>query len=334
MYGLDLFSGIGGITKALEPYVQPVAYCENDRYAQAVLLSRMRDGLLPCAPIWDDVTTLRAESLPLLPDIIYGGFPCQDISVAGRGEGLDGKRSGLFFEIARLIGEIRPRFVFLENVPAIRLRGGNTVVGTLAGLGYDCRWDLLSAADMGANHERERWWLLAHARHGGRGNVGALEGREDAPKERSSHHHATGRSGEQSEVLADAEKSKIRTRHGKVQTGEKKRPIGPGDSGTHVADSNSPGLGERWGGESDEAKHHPLERTGENVPDSAGDERRIRNGDSPADGNWWAVEPAVGRVAHGVPLRVDRLRALGNSVVPAQAREAFERLMGLNRRSI
>ena len=105
LYGLDLFSGIGGITKALEGYVVPVAYCENDRYAQGVLLSRMGDGDLPRAPIWDDVRTLKSEMLPAI-DIIYGGFPCQDISVAGRGGGLDAERSGLFFEVARLVGDI------------------------------------------------------------------------------------------------------------------------------------------------------------------------------------------------------------------------------------
>src|SRR5580693_6905745 len=99
MNGLSLFSGIGGIDKALEGYVEPILYCENDRYAQGVLLSRMATGDLPLAPIWDDVTTLCGDDLPAKPEIIYGGFPCQDISVAGRGIGLAGKRSGLFFEI-------------------------------------------------------------------------------------------------------------------------------------------------------------------------------------------------------------------------------------------
>src|SRR5690606_10421534 len=126
--GLDLFSGIGGLTLALAPWVRPVAYCENDRYATAVLLSRMRTGDLPCAPIWDDVRTLRGDMLPSV-DIIYGGFPCQDISCAGRGAGLAGGRSGLFFEIARLARELRPRFVFLENVPAITTRGLGDVLG-------------------------------------------------------------------------------------------------------------------------------------------------------------------------------------------------------------
>src|ERR1700685_2909567 len=105
MRGLDLFSGIGGLTKALEGYVTPIAYCENDRYAQAVLLQRMSTGDLPSAPIWDDIRTLSGYKLPRRPHIIYGGFPCQDISVAGRREGLAGKRSGLFFQILRLAAE-------------------------------------------------------------------------------------------------------------------------------------------------------------------------------------------------------------------------------------
>lgn len=162
MNGLDLFSGIGGIGIALEPWVRTVAYCERDRYAQGVLLSRMRSGDIDTAPIWDDVTTLRGDMLPRI-DIIFGGFPCQDISVAGAGKGLDGERSGLFFEIVRLIRECNPRFVFLENVPAIRTRGGETVVKELAQVGYDCRWTTLSASAVGANHKRERWFLLAHA---------------------------------------------------------------------------------------------------------------------------------------------------------------------------
>ena len=120
--GLDLFSGIGGISIALSPWVRTIAYCEQDRYAQSVLLSRMSEGKLHRAPIWDDVQTLTGEMLPTI-DIIFGGFPCQDISVAGRGEGLGGERSGLFYEIIRLTKETRTPFVFLENVPAIRTRG-------------------------------------------------------------------------------------------------------------------------------------------------------------------------------------------------------------------
>ncbi len=98
------------------------------------------------------------------PDIVFGGFPCQDISIASPNpQGLEGERSGLFFEIARLVREIRPSFIFLENVAAIAFRGLDRVAGALAALGYDCRWDMLRASDVGALHRRERWWLLAHS---------------------------------------------------------------------------------------------------------------------------------------------------------------------------
>jgi DNA (cytosine-5)-methyltransferase 1 len=149
---------------ALAPWVQPIAYCERDRYCQAVLLSRMRDGSIPRAPIWDDVTTFVPELLPRSGiDIVYGGFPCQDISLCWTGEGLEGKRSGLFFEITRLVREIRPSYVFLENVAAIAFRGLDRVTAEMAAVGYDCRWDMLRACDVGAPHERERWWLLAYS---------------------------------------------------------------------------------------------------------------------------------------------------------------------------
>lgn len=159
--GLDLFSGIGGISLAIGEWVQTIAYCEQDRYAQAVLLSRMSEGKLDQAPIWDDIKTLKGEMLPTI-DIIFGGFPCQDISVAGNGKGLAGERSGLFFEIIRLTKEIRPTFVFLENVPAIRTRGLEEVIRSFTEIGYDCRWTMLSASSIGAPHKRERWFFLAY----------------------------------------------------------------------------------------------------------------------------------------------------------------------------
>lgn len=160
--GLSLFSGIGGIDVALSEYVRPIAYCEIDPYCQGVLLSRMQTNDLPIAPVWDDITTLDGRNINARIDIIYGGFPCQDISVAGRGKGLEGERSGLFFEIMRLAKEIRPPFIFLENVPAITVRGGLRVVREIAEMGYDCRWCVISAASVGSNHIRERFFLLAH----------------------------------------------------------------------------------------------------------------------------------------------------------------------------
>lgn len=122
----------------------------------------MRDSEISMGPIWNDMRTLEQKHLPEQIDIISGGFPCQDISVAGTKKGLDGERSGLYWELHRLVNEIKPPFVFLENVPGIRIRGLREVVSSLTDIGYDCRWTRLSAGEIGAPHRRQRWFLLAH----------------------------------------------------------------------------------------------------------------------------------------------------------------------------
>lgn len=242
MNGLDLFSGIGGNTIALREYVNTVAYCEADRHAQSVLLSRMQSGQLKPAPIWDDIRTLSSALFDVPIDIIIAGFPCQDISIAGNGKGLEGERSGLFFEIMRLARELRPAFIFLENVPAIRTRGLPRVTQELASHGYDCRWQMLSAQEIGAPHIRQRWFCLAYSQ-----SFGAI--RENG----------------------------------------------------NLACEN---------GETLRSKVQLKEETGHAI-----------------NATRWEPEPNVARVANGVSLTVDRIKRLGNSVVPKQAKEAFENLL-------
>lgn len=162
MFGLSLFTGIGGLDVALSEWVKPIAYCEIDAYCRAVLLNRMADELLQNSPIWDDITTLEGRNFTGAIDIIYGGFPCQDISIAGTKKGLDSKRSGLFFHITRLAREIKPRFVFIENVPNVIKIGGNQIIKEFIEMGMECRWLCISAASCGAPHKRDRWFLLAH----------------------------------------------------------------------------------------------------------------------------------------------------------------------------
>ena len=164
MKGLDLFSGIGGISLALKPWVQTVAYCEIEPYAQAVLLERMQANDLDFAPIWDDITTLNREILDTEIDIIFGGFPCQDVSIAGKQAGIKSDtRSGLFFEVMRLVREFNPKYIFLENVAAICANGLDTVLREIAEAGYDAEWCCISAAEVGAPHRRDRWWILAYS---------------------------------------------------------------------------------------------------------------------------------------------------------------------------
>lgn len=242
--GLDLFSGIGGMSIGLRDYVTTVAYCEQDRHAQSILLSRMSEGKLDKAPIWDDITTLRGNMFNVPIDIIFGGFPCQDISVAGHGRGLEGKRSGLFYEVCRLVKEIKPYYAFLENVPAIRTRGLREVIREFTDLGYDCRWTCVSAGEVGAPHIRKRWFLLAYTN------------------------------------------SKYLWEQSRWQCREEREVKGkPRDNGTKKSLANTSSFS-------------------------------------------WETKSRVCRVVNGLPFRVDRIKRLGNAVVPLQAKIAFESLLG------
>lgn len=155
---LDLFSGIGGFSIGLEKVgMKTVAFCEKDKKAQLVLKKHW-----PNVPVFDDVSTLKKESISETVDVICGGFPCQDISLAGRGAGLEGARSGLWYEFRRLIEEIRPKYAIIENVSALRTRGLEKVLGSLSEIGYDAEWHCIPASAVGAPHQRDRIWIVAY----------------------------------------------------------------------------------------------------------------------------------------------------------------------------
>jgi DNA (cytosine-5)-methyltransferase 1 len=295
--GLDLFSGIGGIGLALQPWVRTVCYVEINGYCQRVLRERMRDGQLDDGPIWDDVRTFDPRPWAGTVDIVSGGFPCQDISTAGRGAGLAGKRSGLFWQIVRVVRAVRPAFVFVENVPVIThpARGGAQVVAALAALGFDCRWGVLGADDVGAPHIRKRWWLLAYAAEQGEWGLPAgsrAEGQRAADPERSGGHAGI-----------DADADSIAGAQGRHQ-----QPAWPW--GRHVPvpivaapDAQRPRQ-PKWKGPKAQWSYAAVGRA-----------------------DWWTAEPVVGRMVHGLPHRVDRVEGLGNAVVPIQARQAFAKLI-------
>ena len=166
MNELALFAGAGGgILGGKLLGWRTVCAVEIEEYPRQVLLQRQRDGLLPLFPVWDDITTFDGRPWRGCVDIVTGGFPCQDISIAGGGEGLDGERSGLWGEMARVVGEIRPAHVLVENSPVLTSRGLGRVLGDLAELGMDARWGVLGARHAGAPHRRDRIWIVAHA-HG------------------------------------------------------------------------------------------------------------------------------------------------------------------------
>lgn len=172
---LDLFSGIGGFSLGLERTggFETVAFCEIEEFPRKVLAKHW-----PGVPIYGDVRELTAERLAGDGigdiDVICGGFPCQDVSVAGRQLGLDGARSGLWSEICRLVGELRPKFVLLENVSNLLALGFGRVLGDLASLGYDAEWECIPASYLGAWHRRDRVWVVSYP-HGQRGCEGSAE---------------------------------------------------------------------------------------------------------------------------------------------------------------
>ena len=163
MNELSLFAGAGGgILGGKLLGWRTVCAVEIDPYCAGVLVQRQNDGILAPFPVWDDVTTFDGKPWRGVVDVISGGFPCQDISCAGKGAGIEGERSGLWGEFARIIGEVRPQYVFVENSPLLVSRGLSTVLGDLAKMGYNARWGIVGADDAGAPHRRKRIWIVAN----------------------------------------------------------------------------------------------------------------------------------------------------------------------------
>jgi DNA (cytosine-5)-methyltransferase 1 len=317
MNELALFAGAGGgILGGHLLGWRTVCAVEWDAYAASVLVARQNDGCLPPFPIWDDVQTFDGRPWRGRVDVISGGFPCQDISAAGKGAGIDGERSGMWAHMARIIGEVQPRYVFVENSPMLVGRGLARVLGDLASLGYDARWCVLGAHHAGAPHKRDRIWIVAYTNHHGQaptkvaGGIGEGGHRGEAGEDAACQFAGLRAAGEHEDVA--------HARHMR---------------------------GRDWP-EPDEAKSASIARRGEDVVDADG--KGLEGTDtlagigcgpceqgqvSPVDAadverkpgaSWWATEPDMGRVANGVANRVDKLRAIGNGQVPAVAALAWE----------
>lgn len=293
---LDLFSGIGGFSLGLERAgMRTVAFCEIEEYPRQVLAKHW-----PNVPIYDDVRTLDADTLRrdgIAVDVICGGFPCQDVSFAGKRAGLEGARSGLWREYRRLIGELRPRFVIVENVPGLLSLGMGTVLGDLAALGYDATWDCIPACAVGAPHRRDRVWIVAHAFGDQLRQQSRRRGRQGG-----SGTTLAATNGEAQPMAYSDELARNERRAGDAAEITRGRNADRSGIGSAVCNANVSGLA-------------LPERQSRDV----GEECAAIVG-----ADWWLIEPDVGRVADGVPARVDRLKGLGNAVVP-QVAEAIGR---------
>jgi len=304
----SLFAGIGGFDLGFERAGMSCRWqVEIDDYANRVLAKHW-----PEVHRERDITQCGRHNLGPV-DVICGGFPCQDISYAGRGAGLDGERSGLFFEAIRVVRELRPRVVVLENVAALLTRGLDRVLGTLAEIGYDAEWHCIPAASVGAPHIRDRVFVLAYAKHDG---LTASEGGHQDDKQRTRRTKKPGGveqptgSGRGRTVSADVADTRSTGELTDRRIHRRDEGINQGDTRTAIhAGAETPHADDIESGGSHVADTEQVGRaTGGRVP-----RNKIGTGD------WWAIEPDVGRVANGVPKRVDRLRGLGNAVVPQVA---------------
>ena len=288
MRTMHLFAGAGGgLLADLILGHTPVVAVEWEPYPCQVLRERAAEGWFPELRVWEgDVRMFDPSEYTGQVDCIHAGFPCQDISVAGKQAGIgEGTRSGLYREVLRIAGAVRPRYIFLENVAAIKSNGLEQVVKDLAIMGYDSRWLCIRASDVGAPHHRDRWFLLSDSGKFGRYNGGHNR------KER----HVYGNQEWNVE---------------KIQPERNKRQHRVGEICEILANT--------------ECQRLPRQRQHEQPINSAqGKDWQATEFEHGSSSNFWQTEPNVGRVADGVAARVDKLKAIGNGQVPLQVATAF-----------
>ncbi len=305
---LDLFSGIGGFTLAARMVggIETVQFVEREAYCRRILEKHW-----PTVPIHDDICTFQPERGSA--DIVCGGFPCQDISTAGKQAGIkEGTRSGLFYELMRVVRMVGPRYVVLENVAAITSNGLDVVLGALAEAGFDAEWACIPAADVGACHRRDRWWCVAYA-NDQRWNRSKERNQQqeawlEAPQRDKSHR-----------LGMDAPHPQSRRRgagqgQGTGQAGHQGQGAGDGGEGSDTADANHARLEGRVSTGMCERSRQRLAWPG-NTQSLSPDWRK------------YLSEPVLCRGDDGLSGRVDRLKALGNAVVPQVAAIPLARVL-------
>jgi DNA (cytosine-5)-methyltransferase 1 len=307
MNELALFAGAGGgILGGHLLGWRTVCAVEWEAYPASVLCARQNDRLLESFPVWDDVQTFDGKPWRGIVDVVSGGFPCQDISAAGKGDGLDGERSGMWKEMARIIGEVRPKYAFIENSPMLTSRGLERVLADLASMGFNAEWGVLSAADVGANHKRDRIWIVGKSTEQSRFLSYSMYNRDRRRQQQPE------RVKEKNELPNSNSFGLYEQRQfGRIK--EKNNNFSNNGGSQCLANSSSIGLqGQR--------KHEqPINTT----QSKNGKANELEYGCS---SDFWKIEPNVGRVANGVAFGVDRLKAIGNGQVPLCAATAWRLL--------
>lgn len=317
MNSMHLFAGGGGgLLGDLILGHKPIVAVEWDKNACAVLRERVSDGWFPDMQVFEgDVRLFDPSEFAGRVDCIHAGFPCQDISVAGKQAGVgEGTRSGLYREVLRIADVVRPDYLFMENVSAILYNGLGTVLGDLSTRGYSARWICIRASDVGANHGRDRWWLLAK-----RGDISPYTKHNwDGWRKQQQ----TG--AEKSAELADTICIRWNTRRGNDGKHDRSISASDGQHGREVSDTN----GERLQGQRSitvrtKAQHckYGHDSYGKNQSELGGMADGVAAElDAPT---WWQVEPDIGRATTDSTGRIAGLKMLGNGQVPLQMAVAF-----------
>jgi DNA (cytosine-5)-methyltransferase 1 len=335
---IDTFSGIGGFSLAARWLggIETVQFVEREPYCQRILAKHW-----PTVPIHDDICTFNPA--PGSADIVCGGFPCQDISTAGKQAGIkEGTRSGLFYELMRVVRLVGPQYIVLENVAAITSNGLDAVLGTLAEAGFDAEWACIPAADVGACHRRDRWWCVAYAsgaRHGVSEGcvIGGIQANaessgkgSDAPhpqsmRRRTGPGQGTSQAGHQGQGAGDGgERSDAADTPHLLSDGQQVRHAG--ESGVRAVSEFGDGCGAAVAHSHCHGLEGPHQLAG----------RRQEWPAAPArlnpDWRSYLSEPVLCRGDDGLSGRVDRLKALGNAVVPQVAMVPLARVLELEHR--
>ena len=329
---LALFAGAGGgILGGHLLGWRTVCAVEWEPYAACVLAARQNDGILPAFPVWDDVQTFDGRPWRGIVDVVSGGFPCQDISAAGKGAGIDGERSGMWSHMARIVGEVRPKYVFVENSPILTSRGLHRVLGDLAALGFNAKWGVVSASDVGAPHQRDRIWIVANSTSFVGNELGAKsEGQQREAGVADGGHEVEDSTDRGCEVFknstgpsdqSDSSGHEMANANIAGCEAQRLRTIRPGEGGQAVVCG------------SEVADSSGAQREGNQCSERIFKERPVFNGSDTYESqgrvggvSWWQTEPDVGRVANGVAARMDRLKATGNGQVSLVAATAWSLL--------
>ena len=333
---MHLFAGGGGgLLADLILGKRPIIAVEWDKYACSILRTRAADGWFPDLSVWEgDVRLFNPSEYAGKVDCIHAGFPCQDISVAGKQAGVgEETRSGLYREVLRIADVVRPDELYMENVSAILSNGLGTVLADLSARGYSARWICLRASDVGANHGRDRWWLLArredvspHAEHN---RDGWGEQQQEGAEETKCGVGNTEHTGQYAaEITGSIEQGNDSDTQRQEQA---EQPARPGEQYAELADSTSTRLEGRNMPEPTQefAGFGEVVRAEQENWGIKSDLGGLDNGLAFEVGGWWEVEPEIGRVAIGVKDRTGKLKALGNGQVPLQAAVAYSILSKL-----